>query len=166
MVHASHRKTRARTSHKGWPAPPQKDKAGRTTQVGGIGIRRCTLLSFLSICLFTLSAPGQEKMGCMKICRTFHITQGPGPHCFLLCCFQSLSRFRSRSKPVWISHICLDRFYWQYLARCSTQIYKHYLAYSGEISYFNGHAFNEELIWSYRCFCDNQSYVQQTVISY
>ena len=55
--------------------------------------------------LFTLSVsrtpePGPEKMGCMKLCRIFHIRQGQGPHCFLLSLSLSRSRFRSRSKPV------------------------------------------------------------------
>ena len=45
----------------------------------------------------------RKKMGCMILGRTFHITQGLGPHTFLLCWSQSLSQFRSRSKPVWIS---------------------------------------------------------------
>ena len=55
--------------------------------------------------LFTLSVSGlrnqdREKMGCMKLYRTFHITQGPGPHCFLLCWSRCRSLSRSRSKPV------------------------------------------------------------------
>ena len=67
---------------------------------------RCRLMS-RSNGLFTLSVSGlrnqdREKMGCMKLYRTFHITQGPGPHCFLLC--WSRCRSLSRSKPVWISH--------------------------------------------------------------
>ena len=75
----------------GVPPPPQWLCCERYTSYG----------------LFTLSVsgtpePGQEKMGCMEICRMFHITQEPGPHCFLLCWSRSLSlsRFRSRSKPV------------------------------------------------------------------
>ena len=55
--------------------------------------------------LFTLSVsrtlgPGPEKMSCMKLYRMFHITLGPGHHCFLLCWSLFQSRFLSRSKPV------------------------------------------------------------------
>ena len=55
--------------------------------------------------LFTLSVSrtpelGPEKMGCMRLYRTFHIAQGPEPHCFLLCWSWSQCQFRSQSKPV------------------------------------------------------------------
>ena len=35
--------------------------------------------------LITLAYSRTGKMGCMRLYRMFHITQGPGPHCFLLC---------------------------------------------------------------------------------
>ena len=65
--------------------------------------------SMQSYGLFTLSVYGTpglgpEKMGCVILYRTFHITQGPGHHCFLLYWSLFWSRFLSRSKPVCLNH--------------------------------------------------------------
>ena len=57
-----------------------------------------SLWSIHTVCLRdTGSRTG--KMGCV-IYRMFHITQGPGPHCFLLCWSQFHYWFQSRSNPV------------------------------------------------------------------
>ena len=84
-------------------------------------------LKYLCNGLFTLSVsrtpePGPEKMGCMRLYRTFHIAQGPQPHCFLLCWSRSQCQFRSRSKTVWLDHKASECFLvWPFFTKCCVQ---------------------------------------------
>ena len=44
------------------------------------------LVPFTGLLVYSRTGSGdRKKMGCKRLYRTFHITQGPGPHCFLLC---------------------------------------------------------------------------------
>ena len=84
------------------PPPTQLMKQGYSTRP--VAWNRGTPYGLITLAYSGTGTGDRKRMGCMRLYRMFHITQGPGPHCFLLCWSRSRCWVQSRSKPVWLDH--------------------------------------------------------------